>query len=45
MTKLIAKEGFVWRNIEQDIILSRVIYLGVGDSPENYEEVEKPIEE
>jgi len=45
LIKLQAEEGMVFKNKESEKIMGETIYLGIHDSAENYEEVEKPISE
>lgn len=41
MTTLMANEGKTFRRIADGEILGEMLTLGVGDRPENYEEVDK----
>lgn len=43
-TVIYADEGKVFRDKNNEVVLSSIAYLGKEDSPENYEEIEKLIE-
>ena len=45
MNKLIAKEGKVFKNKLTGEMLGFELYLGKEDSIDNYEQVDKPVEE
>lgn len=45
MRKYDAKEGYIWKSKINGEILSECLYLGINDRIENYEEIEKPMEE
>lgn len=45
MNKLIAKEGKVFKNKLTGEILGFELYLGKEDNIDNYEQVDKPVEE
>ena len=45
MNKLIAKEGKVFKNKLTGEMLGAELYLGIHDSIDNYEQVDKPVEE
>ena len=45
MNKLVAKEGKIFKNKLTGEILGFELYLGKNDSIDNYEEVDKPVEE
>ena len=45
MNKLVAKEGNVFKNKLTGEMLGAELYLGKNDSIDNYEQVDKPVEE
>ena len=45
MNKLVAKEGKVFKNKLTGELLGFELYLGKKDSIDNYEQVDKPVEE
>ena len=45
MNKIVAKEGKVFKNKLTGEVLGFELYLGKNDSIDNYEQVDKPVEE
>ena len=45
MNKLVAKEGKFFKNKLTGELLGFELYLGIHDSIDNYEQVDKPVEE
>lgn len=45
MNKLIAKEGKVFKNKLTGEVLGFELYIGKEDTIDNYEQVDKPVEE
>lgn len=43
-TVIYAEEGKVFQDKESGVIISDIAYLGKEDSPENYIEIEMPVE-
>lgn len=36
-----AREGFVWKDVSNGQVLSEILYLGINDSIDHYEEILK----
>lgn len=45
LNKYIAEEGKVWKSKKENWVGSNILILGTNDSLENYEQVDKPVEE
>lgn len=44
LKKYLATDGYIFKKKENEQLLTEILYLGINDSIENYEEVLKPLE-